>query len=236
MLEWINIPLGQVTLEEGWIRTNASMEPVYSTKLAKTYDVKPFSISKYPVTVAQYQEFIADQGYENEQWWQGLAQRITKPSNLSKDDNLPRTSVSWYESIAFCRWLSVQRAENITLPNEIQWQRAGQGEDSRAYPWGSNFDQTLCNTSESRIHETTPVDRYPLGQSPFGVFDLSGNVYEWCLNTYDDPLQTDISGEKFRASRGGAYGFGKDRARVAFRTLFQPSFCVGTVGFRVVLC
>jgi len=236
MLEWVDIPAGRVILEQGWVFNASSKEPIYSARPLRTYEVEPFLISKCPVTVAQYQAFIADRGYENEQWWQDLARRYTDPVNIAKVGNRPRTSISWYEAVAFSRWLSAKLEQRVMLPTEIQWQRSAQGDDALEYPWGRIFDQARCNTCESRIHETTPVDHYPQGQSPFGVFDLSGNVYEWCLNAYDDPSETNISGERTRACRGGAFGFSQDRARTAFRTYFSPTFRVGAVGFRVIMC
>ena len=128
-------------------------------------------------------------------WWDYSADakqwRVNNPQPKKtrfSGENLPRTNVKWYEAIAFCRWLTAQigaRGDmSITLPTEQQWQRAAQGDDGREYPWGREFDMNKCNTQESGIGQTTPVTQYPQGASPYGVLDMSGNVWEWCLTDY----------------------------------------------------
>ena len=118
--------------------------------------------------------------------------------------------VSWYEAMAFCRWLSDRTDENITLPTEEQWQYAAQGDDDRAYPWGDEWDCTRCNAmvdpcvNEIR-NKITPVTEYEgKGDSPFGVVDMVGNVMEWCMTTYPSQLN-DIDSLENRALRGGVF-------------------------------
>src|SRR5262249_10099535 len=153
MLEWIDIPAGKVTLKED----------------AEIYSVEPFAISKYPVTYAQFETFVsAHDGYQNDEWWAGLAHRDKAPGEQAwKIDHHPRENVNWYEAVAFTRWLGAKMQMNVRLPTEAQWQCAAQGRDGRKFPWGKNFDKTRCNTMESGIGRTTPVDQYPSGASAF---------------------------------------------------------------------
>jgi formylglycine-generating enzyme required for sulfatase activity len=114
--------------------------------------------------------------------------------------------VSWYEAIAFCLWLSDVTGDAIMLPTEQQWQRAAQGDDGRIYPWGNNWDNKRCNNSNG-ISKTTPVNQFEgwdRGNSYFGVVDMAGNVWEWCLTAYETGSQTLVSTDT-RIMRGGAY-------------------------------
>jgi len=136
--------------------------------------------------------------------------------------------------MAFTRWLSEKIGQTVTLPTEMQWQRAAQGDDERGYPWGNEFDPAKCNTSESGFKKTTSVDQYPEGASPFGVLDMAGNVREWCLNEYGDPLNVSGTGEGTRVLRGGSWSRSYRSARAAFHRGNIPGNRSGAVGFRLV--
>jgi tetratricopeptide (TPR) repeat protein len=226
MLEWCNIPAGEVTIE------------------GTVYRVEALRMAKYPVTNEQFQVFIdAPDGYKHPAWWDfseaALAWRKenTAPKESGfKGDTLPREMVCWYEAMAFCRWLSAKTGLNITLPTEMQWQRAAQGDDGREYPWGNKFDKGRCNTDESGIRQTTPVDRYPQGASPYGVLDMSGNVSEWCLNEWYSPDYLSIYDSNRRGLRGGSWGSGYGSARVVTRFKSTPDDCDNFIGFRVCVC
>ncbi|MBZ0284986.1 MAG: formylglycine-generating enzyme family protein [Anaerolineae bacterium] len=128
---------------------------------------------------------------------------------------------------------STQYSVLISLPTEQQWQRAAQGDDNRIYPWGNDFDQTRCNIQESGINQPSPVTRYPSGASPYNVFDLSGNVWEWCLTTWQGD-STDLANDLHRVRRGGSWGFGQDLARIVYRSGLFPSERYYNIGFRLV--
>ncbi len=223
---WIKIPAGKVTLEDGG----------YIDK-PTTFDVPAFEIGKYPVTVAQYDSFIQDGGYQNPKWWDGLALRVESPRNLpdfSRPDH-PRVYVSWYESVAYCRWLSVQTGKNVRLLTEQEWQRAAQGDDNRVYPWGDEWDGAQCNNSQN--HDgTTPTTLYEgkdKGDSPYGVVDMAGNVWEWCVTDYRTG-SADLSGDAPRVLRGGSWGNGIiDYFRAACRYRNYPSSTNYDGGFRL---
>jgi len=181
---WVKIPAGKVMLitEDVWADN-------YVPKGEPTpFDVPAFDIAKYPVTVAQYELFIQDNGYQNDQWWGGLAERFDAAQDLpdfSRPDH-PRVNVNWFESIAFCRWLSDRTGLNIALPTEQMWQHAAQGDDNRVYPWGT-WEDGRCNV-EKKHNGTTAVTQYEdrdKGDSPYGVSDMVGNVWEWCLTAYE---------------------------------------------------
>lgn len=223
--EWIEIPAGRVRLEDRH----------------GTFDTPAFAIAKYPVTNAQFDMFANDaNGYQNAEWWdfsdQARAWRSenAQPRSTSlQGHDLPRTDVTWYEAVAYCRWLSDQTGENITLPTEVQWQRAAQGDDKREYPWGNTFDRDRCNTSESGVHGTSPVNGYPDGASPYEVLDMSGNVFEWCLNEYENPFNVGLAGDARRVVRGGSWMNGQSSARCTYRYGNYPLNRYEDAGFRI---
>jgi len=238
---WIKIPAGRVTLENLWDDGDTY---IGKKGQSKAVDVSAFEIAKYPITNAQFAKFIEAGGYNNQTWWteSGWAQRETngwteprywgdKKWNGAEQ---PVVGVSWYEAIAFCLWLSDVSGEQIMLPTEQQWQRAAQGDDGRTYPWGNEFDKHRCNTDESGISKTTPVTQYAgKGDSPFGVVDISGNVWEWCLTEYFTG-SVYINNSLPRVLRGGSWGSYAGVARAAFRSLDDPSYRDYGIGFRVV--
>ncbi len=233
MLEWCDVPSGEVTLDHEQRRI--------------TYFADSFHISKYPVTNAQFQIFAdAADGYCNPKWWEFSPharewfRQNGQPIDSKKvHGEHPRSGVCWYEAMAFCQWLSEKTGVYVTLPTEQQWQRAAQGNDDRLYPWGNRFDKSRANTKESNLKGTTPVNKYDGGVSPFGVYDMAGNVWEWCSNTEyagtkalaSNPGEADV----MRAVRGGSFISVAQRARTGFHFYLNPASRYGTIGFRVVM-
>jgi formylglycine-generating enzyme required for sulfatase activity len=211
--DWINIPAGQVTLAD-WDGDAVSS--------STTVNVQAFEIAKYPITNAQYAKFVEAGGYHERKWWtaEGWQARNAgwyytneswQPSGMAwttpihwgaapwNGPDQPVVGVSWYEAVAFCLWLSDVTGESIMLPTDRQWQFAASGSRGLPYPWG-RWNGSLCNNSAGVIRyftskQTTPVWQYEgKGNSPFGVVDMTGNVWEWCLTDYDthadDPNRT----------------------------------------------
>ena len=107
------------------------------------------------------------------------------------------------------------------MPTEWEWQQAATGgQRGNEYPWGSGWREGCANTSESRLSRTTAVGLYPAGASAQGVLDLAGNVWEWCLNEYEDPRRTAVGVDARRVVRGGSWGSSRGNARCACRGHF----------------
>ncbi len=243
LLEWCDIPAGQVLIDE--IDKNQKDQQLKQK-------VDSFRISKYPVTQNQYQFFCEDaDGYRNTHWWEFSPEaynwRVNNPEPKSgrfKGDERPREMVNWYDALAFCRWLSSKQHVATSLPSAIEWQRAARGDDNRIYPWGNTFDKNHCNTRESEIKMTSLVMRYSNGISPFNVYDMAGNVWEWCLNSKPKQDQTEYSetiGELIdvtlvgeRAVFGGSFVSAYQRSQISFHYYLDPLCYHATIGFRIV--
>lgn len=235
--DWCYIPEGDVTLTR-----DGHDKDIYIRK-DTTVNLSGFWMGKYPITNAQYRQFIDDKGYQTDDWWTkaGIAWRgnNTQPFHwgdaIWNRDDYPVVGVSWYEAVAFCKWLSAKSGEAIMLPTDAMWQRAAQGDDNRLYPWGDMWNPEACNhnISKNGAGHTTPVRHYEtMGSSPFGVIDMAGNVWEWCLTTYDTG-RNDLEGTDIRILRGGAW-WNEETSRftTTFRIKYVPS---NSWGFRVVV-
>ncbi|MEP7292196.1 MAG: SUMF1/EgtB/PvdO family nonheme iron enzyme [Chloroflexota bacterium] len=225
MLEWCHIPPGKSLAG----RARKASEP------------GEFFMSKYPVTNAQFQAFVeAPDGYKNPAWWQSSLEvrrwHADHPKAIDASpgqDNHPRTNVCWYEASAFCQWLSYKTGWTVKLPTEQQWQRAAKGDTNWRYPWGSKFDQNLCNTKESDIKGTTSVTHYPKSASPYGVWDQLGNVWEWCLNGHASEEITDVTVDILRGVRGGSFMSPRKHASINFHYVLNPLYRYKSIGFRL---
>jgi formylglycine-generating enzyme required for sulfatase activity len=208
---------------------------------------KGYSIAKYPITNGQFARFIEAGGYKNDRWWtnEGWKERVKNNWNqpqlwtLDKWNGVaqPVVGVSWYESVAFCLWLGSLTEELITIPTEDQWQYAAQGDDDRAYPWGEIWDSSRCNNNLDGIgfRDTTPVHLYEgRGDSAFGVVDMAGNVWEWCLTDYNSKTNDINSNGGLHVLRGGSWDYDNPiRFRCDFRYWSAPIHRNQFIGFRI---
>ena len=202
-----------------------------------------FDIARYPVTHRQFQAFIDMGGYAADApWWRGLARRFDAPGEAAwTEPNAPRERVSWYEAVAYCRWLSAALKQAIRLPTEQQWERVASATDGRKYPWGKDYAVGSANCDEVALDKlpggvvvgrTTAVGIYPL-TSAEAVFDLAGNVWEWCLNEREKPENIGLVGDASRVLRGGSWYYGTRSLRAAGRGVVRPDGRYSGVGFRV---
>lgn len=180
----------------------------------ETVELPSFRIAKYPVTNADYHQFVEASKYRRPDHW--------SPNGRFQSDQAqhPVVFVSWEDANAYAQWLGAR------LPTEAEWEKAARGTDGRQYPWGNEFIAQNCNTSESGTDGTRPVDAHPGGASPFGVVDTAGNVWEWTSTLYEE-------GEEWRVLKGGGWDYkGIKDARCSYRVYFRPAFRNSAVGFR----
>jgi formylglycine-generating enzyme required for sulfatase activity len=145
--------------------------------------VPAFYIDVFPTTNADYARFVAATDHRVPQHWsQGQP-----PDHLL---NHPVVFVTWDDASAYASWAAK------SLPSTEQWEKAARGERGENYPWGSQMTAAKCNVRESGIGNTTPVDRYHSGASPYGIYDMCGNVWEW-LNAKSASGRYQLKGSAF---------------------------------------
>jgi formylglycine-generating enzyme required for sulfatase activity len=198
-----------------------------------------YYLSRHPITNAQYEKFNPAH----------KSRRMPKAN-----DGHPAVYLSSLEAIKFCQWLSARERKRYRLPTEAEWEYAAKGNDGRTYPWGETVGQgNLANFADANTSfawsdptvndgyaETSPVGSYPLGSSPFGVEDMAGNVWEWCLDFYEPYKGTDrinprgpANGSQ-RVYRGGSWKSRFANLKTTARGYNLPSYASNDVGFRIV--
>ena len=242
--EWVEIPAGEFWMgtpqedipglvsryggEQNWYEREA---PRYKVHLPA------YSISRVPITNAQYSLFVAATGHGAPDHWED--------GRIPRDkESHPVVRVTWHDALAYCRWLSAVTGKPIALPSEAEWEKAARGEgDRREFPWGDEWDETRCNSGALGLRDTSPVGIFPDGASPYGVLDLSGNVDEWTRSHYrsypydpGDGREDESAGDDVaRVLRGGAFGGPVYRVRCAYRGRSYPDDWYSYIGFRVVV-
>ena len=204
--------------------------------------LKAFHIDRYPVTNAQYVQFLNAGGDPASRCGGHICLDTQAESPDSRIlyrqgryvveagyEQHPVTNVSWYGAQAYCRY------QGKRLPTEVEWEKAARASDGRAYPWGDRFDPHRLN-SDYRIGDTTPVGDYPAGVSPYGAYDMAGNVWEWMADWYrpypGSPHQSPFFGEKYKVVRGGSWNHPGGDARTTRRDIAHPDRRIHVVGFR----
>ncbi|PDW00241.1 SUMF1/EgtB/PvdO family nonheme iron enzyme [Candidatus Chloroploca asiatica] len=226
-----------------------------------TLTLPDYWIGKTPVTNAQFRPFVEGDGYRNRAYWTevGWAWRekesIVKPGywdDAKRNGNdYPVVGVSWFEAVAYCRWLSAQTGHPFRLPSEAEWEKAARGTDGRIWPWGNTWEAGRCNSAKDFFSSvgraftgrTTPINQYPSGASPYGAFDMAGNVWEWCATQdgknypyqqEDEWAEAYVERDFFRRLRGGSYGGVQKFVRASYRYYdVYPRSRYDYVGLRV---
>ena len=141
-----------------------------------------FFISRYPVTKADFHEFLATTNYEYDDHHREIMDK------LSPHPACPATPVSWWDAKTYIRWIRRITKEYYSLPGEWEWEFAAKGKNRWTYPWGDAYPSEFqANFSSDYLQiKTTRVDEKVMGESPFGCRDMVGNVWEWCLDDFDD--------------------------------------------------
>jgi formylglycine-generating enzyme required for sulfatase activity len=200
--------------------------------------VNRFYLARTPVTWAQYRIFLdTEDGHHDLRWWEGLRRRPEYEREADLRDNQPVQEVSWYDAVAYCRWLSAHTDYDVRLPTEAEWQHAATGGDPDwLFPWGRDAGSAhlgYANTRESLLRRVTAVGLYPLGESPVGALDMAGTVLEWCSDGYIGATNSGEDGQERRVLRGGSWFLILSYARTMFRTAHDPYLRFNSVGFRL---
>ena len=193
-------------------------------------EMSSFRIEATPVTNAAYRQFLADTG--------SVPPSLIKDPVFGRDDH-PVVAVSHAQAAEFARWAGG------FLPSEAQWERAAKGDGDNTYPWGAAIDgPDRANIDNvDGIAATTPVHAFPLGCTPWGLWDMCGNVWEWCADSHDPDFYGTLGPDAFdprregregdRVLRGGGFQSFGSQGRCAFRFSAPATAERAEIGFRV---
>ena len=249
----VNVPADMVLIPAGEFQMGSNDIKVHgSEKRVYTAYVDAFYIDKYPVTNAQYQAFLS----ENPQWQKnnihedyhnGNYLRTWHRNNYPKGKtDHPVVNVSWYTAMAYAQWIGKR------LPTEAEWEKAARGGlDEKIYPWGDQLNTIMANYGKY-IGAPTPIGEYL--PNDYGVYDMAGNVWEWCLDEYDRNLPKKLPPRNYdaetnsmsetinnflniktsRVLRGGSWASSPKTLQVAYCGAAPPTLTYNSYGFRCV--
>ena len=259
-IEWVTIPEGKFLMgstpeaaeaayQDAKLRSSMLEQHTFDAELPQhQVFLSAYEISRYEITNTQYRVFIeatnrpTPRGHNGEKTWE---------DETLNGATQPVVGVTWFDAQAFAEWIGG------SLPTEAQWERAARGTEARIYPWGDTPPKARQHANFARrYNRPIPVGQFPKGESPDGIADLAGNVWEWCLDEYS-PTFYQISsavGEvsnlatgprnplnlrfrdvlRSRVIRGGAWDVGSAFLRSSLRFKFYPLDSTHTIGFRVV--
>jgi formylglycine-generating enzyme required for sulfatase activity len=232
---------------------------------AHVVELDAFYIGKYEMTNAEWKAFRDDPGYDNAAFWPdgrvAPKEQIpywTQANNhggaTPGSDNYPVLGVNWDSAVAYCNWLSAKTGRKYRLPTEAEWEKAARGTDQRRYPWGNAIDRSYANFVGAQAFYTGQLVGFYDGSkrgdlqthsnaSPYGAFDMAGNVMEWTADWYDRDYYA-VSPRKnptgpatgaYRVVRGGTFFLDAFNSRTYGRSAAWPSFQAHRmIGFRAV--
>ncbi len=206
-----------------------SIKPWYKDEHPKQkIFLEAFYIDKIEVTNLMYQRFLLATGFSAPLEWESAA---IPPGR----ENHPVGGITWYDADNYCQWIGKR------LPTEAEWEKAARGTDGQEFPWGNTFDQAKANVGVGESKDTTPVGAYEAGKSPYGAYDMAGNVWEWTQDWYQpypkSTFQDPRYGEKMKVLRGGGWGgIGHYTLAIYYRSAYRffadPRIFFNDVGFR----
>lgn len=202
-------------------------------------DLPAFFMARHEVTVVQFSAFVRATG------------AAIDANATAGPPTHPVTFVTWPNALAYCRWLErtlakapgplgerVRAGWHVRLPTEAQWEKAARGADRRAYPWGDRPRRDRANFEGTA---TTPVGRFACPECPYGLADMSGNVWEWTSSPYQpypyDPAddRANLDADALWVMRGGHFGDSARQVRTTTRGAADPGARRAFIGFRVAL-
>jgi formylglycine-generating enzyme required for sulfatase activity len=227
-LDWVSVPAGEFTM--GAADTDTQATPDEKPQHKVTLDA--FLIGKYEITNAQYNAFVRATGHRLPENCCDPKYQLWKGAELLPGvEELPAINVSWDDAVAFCKWAGAR------LPTEAEWEKAARGTDGRLYPWGNeapsgnranySFDPVSMWDGPASLAKK---DQYEYGRSPYGIFEMAGNLWEWVQDWYDEnyyktsPSKNPKGPEKgeARVIRGASWRNTADMLRSSNRNKHKP--------------
>ena len=258
-LGFVEIPAGPFIMGSDTSNQSLSCEgPQHQVDLPKFY------INRFPVTVAQYKAFLKETNSRNQ-----------IDATIADLENHPIASATWQAAMLYCRWLTDMLCKwpgtpkriarllgaqedgsswVITLPSEAEWEKAARGmADARVYPWGPLADPNQANYKATGLGKTSPVGCFEGGKSPYGIQDMSGNVWEWTRSNWGSNMDTPsdkykypyhpedgrenilVASDVLKVFRGGSFLNPQGDIRCSCRGADLPNARREHVGFRLAI-
>jgi formylglycine-generating enzyme required for sulfatase activity len=219
----------QVFIAEGMFSMGTDDKEVMKNRPVHTVNLPAFWVDQTEVTNAMYAKCV-----EAKKCPPPFGEKFNPYYGKFKYENFPVVYISWDGADKYCAWAGRR------LPTEAEWEKAARGTDGRLYPWGNEPPNRSLANYDNAIGEPVPVDRYPLGASPYGALNMVGNVREWVADWFheyyyivspeENPLGPPSGGTK--SLRGGSYLDDENEIRV-FNRFFHPPGSPGiNRGFR----
>jgi formylglycine-generating enzyme required for sulfatase activity/predicted esterase len=246
--DYVHVPAGAFRMggaNEGWARE----KPMH------VVDLDAYYISKFEITNREWKKFRDDAGYDDPKFWPNgrvvprdqvpyWTQANNHGGGTPGSDDYPVIGVNWDAATAYCAWLSAKTGKRYRLPTEAEWEKAARGNDGRRYPFGDSIERSQANFVGAQAFDTVmPIGHFSGSPSPYGAFDMAGNVLEWCQDWYDRDYYS-LSPRKnprgpatgaYRVVRGGSFFVEVFDLRTTARSMASPSFQAHRmIGFRPV--
>jgi formylglycine-generating enzyme required for sulfatase activity/acetyl esterase/lipase len=257
--DYVHVPAGAFQMGDNFGEGLSREGPVH------TVDLDAFYIAKFEITNGDWKKFRDDPGYDDPKFWpegrvvpKDQVPYWNQPNNhgggTPDSDSYPLLGVNWDSATAYCAWLSAKTGKRYRLPTEAEWEKAARGTDQRRYPWGNTIDRSYANYVGAQSYDTgMPVGSFTGAKrgevqtkdnaSPYGAYDMAGNVMEWTSDWYDRDYYA-VSPRKnpkgpatgaYRVVRGGTFFVEPYELRSAARSAAWPSFQGHRmIGFRPV--
>ena len=257
--DYVLVPAGAFKMGDNFGDGEARERPVHVVELDAFY------IAKYEMTNGEWKTFFDDPGYQDPTFWPGgtVVPKDQSPywndarnhgGGTPDSDSYPLLGVNWDAATAYCNWLSRKTGKKYRLPTEAEWEKAARGTDQRRYPWGNEIDYSYANYVGARPFDTGSIVGFYDGSkrgdlqthrnaSPYGAYDMAGNVMEWCQDWYNRKYYA-VSPRKdpkgpatgaYRVLRGGAFFNEAFDLRTYARSAAWPSLQGHRmIGFRAV--
>jgi formylglycine-generating enzyme required for sulfatase activity len=199
-----------------------------------------YALDTFEVSAGQFADCVHGGACHAANYYDSINNASCNYGNPERLDH-PMNCVNWHGAVEYCTFMGKR------LPTEAEWEKAARGTTGSKYPWGNQSpDCSFANfygTGQDCVGATTPVGNYPKGVSPYGAFDMMGNVWEWVADWYGSDYYSsapasDPAGPAtgaIRVLRGGSWGYYAYRGRSAYRLAYDPSFRVNSLGFRCAL-
>jgi len=226
------VPAGEFKMGSENINARADEKPVHTVYLDAFY------MDKYKVTNVLYKMCVDAHGCAPPKYMNSYLRPTYygDPAYI----NYPFIAADWYAAKTYCEWRGAR------LPTEAEWEKAARGADQRTYPWGEDIGPSRANYNNNNdlnyVGDTSKADHYAGGVSPYGIYDMAGNVWEWVADLYDEKYYSSLLDEtknplgpasgEFRVLRGGSWNSSGYALRSSYRSWLNPTNATIYVGFR----